>query len=143
MEFEDELYKEIILEHYKEPKHKKKIQDADMSLEGINRSCGDEIEIFVKFGDNNTISEISFSGVGCSISQASASMLTDVMTGRTITEAKEIIKKFKMMLLSDNIPKFPDDMSDLESLSGVSEYPVRIKCALLSWNTLEEMLKDK
>lgn len=142
MAFEDDLYKEIILEHYKSPKHKRKIDNPDLHQEGVNRSCGDEIEIFIKF-DGDVISEATFTGIGCSISQASASMLTEAVTGKSIKEAKEILAKFKAMLLNDKEPDFPEELSDLEALQGVKQYPVRIKCAILSWNTLEQMLEDK
>ncbi len=142
MDFDDELYREIILEHYKSPKNKHVMEDYHLHEGGVNRSCGDEIELFAKL-DGDVISDISFNGIGCSISQASASMLTDAIMGKTINEAKEIIKKFKGMLLENEEPDFPEDMSDLETLQGVKQYPVRIKCALLSWSTLEQMLREK
>jgi nitrogen fixation NifU-like protein len=140
--FDDELYKEIILEHYKSPKYKTKMEDADMQMEGVNRSCGDEIEIFIKL-DGDIIKEASFSGIGCSISQASASMLTEVIRGRNIDDVKKLVKDFKGMLLENEEPDFPDELSDLEALQGVKQYPVRIKCAILSWNTLEQMLEKR
>jgi nitrogen fixation NifU-like protein len=142
MDINDELYKEIILEHYKSPKHKRTMEDAHIHQEGVNRSCGDEIEIFLKLEDD-IIKEATFNGIGCSISQASASMLTEAITGKKISEVKEIIKKFKGMLLEDKEPNFTDELSDLESLQGVKSYPVRIKCAILSWNTLEQMLNER
>lgn len=142
MGFEDELYKEIILEHYKSPKHKREMPDADLRMEGVNRSCGDEIELFLKL-DNDKIKEATFSGIGCSISQASASMLTEAINGKSISEVRDIITSFKGMLLKGEEPNFPDDLSDLEALQGVKQYPVRIKCAILSWNTLEQMLENK
>jgi nitrogen fixation protein NifU and related proteins len=142
LDFDDELYREIILEHYKNPRNKREMEDHDLHEGGVNRSCGDEIELFAKL-DGDIISEISFNGIGCSISQASASMLTDAIKGKTISEAKEIINKFKGMLIRGQEADFPEELSDLETLQGVKQYPVRIKCALLSWNTLEQMLRDR
>jgi nitrogen fixation protein NifU and related proteins len=141
LKIEDELYKQIIMEHYKSPKHKEKMENPDKEQEGVNRSCGDEITIFLKL-DGDIIKEATFDGVGCSISQASASILTDVITGKKISEAKDIIKKFKSMLLRGEDPHFTEEESDLEALEGVKRYPIRLKCALLSWNTLEQMLDE-
>ncbi|MFW5799839.1 MAG: Fe-S cluster assembly sulfur transfer protein SufU [Spirochaetota bacterium] len=141
MNFNNELYKEIILEHYKSPTHKKDMEDADLKEEGVNRSCGDEIMLYVKL-DGDIIKEVSYNGIGCAISQASASMLTEAIEGKKIDEVKNLITKFKGMLLENKEPDFPDESSDLESLQGVKDYPVRIKCALLSWETLEQMLEE-
>ncbi len=141
MEYDDELYREIILEHYKSPKNKHVMEDCHLHEGGVNRSCGDEIEIYVKL-DGDKISDISFDGVGCSISQASASMLTDSVKGKTLEEVESVVGKFKNMLLEDGEADFDNEMSDLESLQGVKNYPVRVKCALLSWNTLEQLIGE-
>ncbi len=141
MEYDDDLYRDVIIDHYSSPRNKHVMEDYHKHEGGVNRSCGDEIDIFVKL-DGNVISDISFSGVGCSISQASASMLTEAVKGKSLEDAEKVIGKFKSMLLENANPDFSNDNPDLEVLQGVKQYPVRIKCALLSWNTLEQIIKD-
>lgn len=142
MSIDDELYQDIIMEHYKEKKHKKHIEDADLEREGANPLCGDDITLYLKI-EGDTITDASYDGVGCSISSASADMLAQSIKGRTVAEVKQLVKDFKGMILEDGEPDFPEDISDLEALKGVKNFPVRIKCALLSWNTLEQMLEDQ
>lgn len=142
MDFDDELYREIIMEHYRDKKFKHSIKDADLEMEGANPVCGDDITLYLKI-DNGMIREASYDGVGCSICSASADLLAESIQGRSVEEARGLVKKFKSMILEDADPDFPSDLSDLEALQGVKKLPVRIKCALLSWNTLEQMLQEK
>ena len=139
MNYTGDLYKEIILDHYKSKVHKHRIEDADFSNEGANPSCGDEIELFLKV-EGDTITEASYEGMGCSISIASADMLCEALHGMKTGEARQLIGKFRGMLTKNEEPDFPDEISDLEAMQGVRQYPLRIKCALLSWTTLEQIL---
>lgn len=138
---DDELYREIILEHYHHPRYKGAPPDADLTAEGMNPLCGDELTLYLKT-DGNRIVEAHFDGRGCSISQASASMLTEAVRGLTLQEAKRLQGRVKAMLTGAPHEPFDED-DDLSALEGVKNYPVRIKCALLAWITLEEMLEGK
>jgi len=140
----NELYREVILDHSEKPRNKRKLENAQFHEHGSNPLCGDKVDLYLNF-ENNRVKEISFEGSGCSISQASISMLTEVIEGKTIDEIQEIISDFKGMMLEDQPNTFEDDedLEDLASLEGVKRYPVRIKCALLGWNTLAEILKKK
>lgn len=133
----DELYRELILEHYKSPRNRGRLDEPDVATRGKNPLCGDEIEISLDV-DGDTIQDIRFGGRGCSISQASASMLTEAVKGKTIAEARTVAGRFKAMMRGDEVN--PDDLGDIEALQGVRKVPVRIKCALLAWTTLEEGL---
>lgn len=106
----------------------------------MNPLCGDEFELFLRF-EGDKIAEASFQGKGCSISQASGSMMTELIQGKTKSEAFSLIEKFKGMILEDKSPEYTEDEADLEALNGVKKYPVRVKCAVLSWNTLDKALK--
>ena len=142
MNFGDDLYREIILENYKSKKNKRPLEDANHHEEGVNPSCGDDVELFMKVVDG-TIEDVTYDGVGCSICLAAANMLCEALRGATITRAMELIGRFKGMLLEGAEPDFPDDLGDLEAMQGVRKFPVRIKCALLSWNTAEQILKPE
>lgn len=137
----DSLYREILLDHYKSTKHRFENPNATSMEEGKNPLCGDTIKVYTQM-DGDTISQISYTGHGCSISMASSSMLCDALEGCKIDEALERIGEFKKMLLSDEEVEFPDELADLEAMTGVKKYPVRIKCALLVWNTVEQQLKE-
>lgn len=140
---DDELYKEVILDHYKNPRNKRRLSGENIrEKEGMNPLCGDEITLFLEVKDNR-VTNVSFDGHGCSISQASASLMTETIMNKTLDEVNLITGIFKDMLLKDKEPDFPDDASDLEALEGVKQYPVRIKCALLSWNVLLDTLQEK
>lgn len=135
---DDELYREIILEHYHRPRYKGALPDANLTAEGMNPLCGDELTLYLKT-DGDRIVEARFDGRGCSISQASASMLTEAIRGLTVDEAKALLERVKAMLTGSPHEPFDED-DDLSALEGVKKYPVRIKCALLAWTTLEEIL---
>jgi nitrogen fixation NifU-like protein len=132
----DELYRELILEHYKHPHHREKLTDFDTSAEGFNPVCGDEIQMELKF-DGDRLDAIGVRGRGCSISQASASMMSDTVSGKSIADISRLSEKFHAMLTSpDGAP--PEELGDLEALQGVAKFAVRVKCATLAWHTLSE-----
>ncbi len=146
----DDLYKEIILDHYRSPRNQGELEPPAHRCEGFNPLCGDEVIVFVSL-INKKIEEIKIGGQGCSISQASASMMTEIIKGKSISEAEEIIHAFKEMMdiyESELSGKETDgtsssiDLGDLEALQGVVKYPVRIKCATLAWNTLTQSINE-
>jgi len=136
----EELYKEVILDHYRTPRNKGRLDPHDVKLERNNPLCGDEIELFVKF-EGETLAGISFDGKGCSISQASASMMSERVQDLSVKDATELAETIKAMMAGEEEGD-PDVLGDLVSLKGVVKYPVRIKCALLGWNTLVEAIEE-
>ena len=130
----DDLYREIILDHYRSPRHKGRVEDPDISARGYNPLCGDDIELTVRLRDGR-IDAVAFDGRGCSISQASASMLTEAVTGKPLAEALELAASVRAMFTGGDVD--PESLGDLEALQGVNRYPVRIKCATLAWNALQ------
>lgn len=136
----DDMYREIILDHYKAPRGKKPIDKVDISSNGHNPSCGDDIVLKVDV-DHDTVKDIHVDCKGCAISVASGSMLAEYIKGKSIDEVKKIAEAVRLMLKGENID-LPDDIGDIDSLQGVKKFPVRIKCALLAWMTLIEGLKS-
>ena len=136
----EDLYKEVILDHYRAPRNKGRLDPHDVALERNNPLCGDEIELFLKF-DGENLEGIAFDGKGCSISQASASMMTEKVKGLSVKDAAELAETIKSMM-SGGADGDPNKLGDLVSLKGVVKYPVRIKCALLGWNTLVEAIEE-
>ena len=136
----EELYKEVILDHYRTPRNKGRLDPHDVMLERNNPLCGDEIELFLKL-DGGVVDGIMFEGKGCSISQASASMMTEKVRGLSAAEAEQLAESIKAMMAGEQDGD-PNELGDLVSLKGVVKYPVRIKCALLGWNTLVEALEE-
>lgn len=135
----DELYKEVILDHYRSPRNRGKLEPSDFDLHRDNPLCGDEVHLFGVVEDGQ-LTGVSFEGKGCSISQASTSMMTEKVKGVSVADAEELAHLFKKMMQGEASPD-PDKLGDLAALQGVQKYPVRIKCALLGWNTLLEGLK--
>jgi nitrogen fixation NifU-like protein len=137
----EDLYREIILDHYKNPRNRGSLEPPAVRSEGHNPLCGDEIEVFLTV-DNGIISDIKIGGQGCSISQSSASMMSAAVKGKPVAEARALIHRFKHMMSidEDGEPDTSTPLGDLEALQGVVKFPVRIKCAVLSWNTLAEGL---
>ena len=134
----DELYKEVILDHYKSPRNKRPLSDSTVSLHKNNPLCGDEITIHARVEDGK-VTEVAFEGQGCSISQASVSMLTESVAGKTVEDANALATEFRAMMEGKTEPD-EDEFGDLMALKGVVKYPVRIKCAVLGWDTLQEAL---
>jgi len=137
----DELYQEIILDHYKHPRNHGTLENADIKIPGKNPFCGDEIILSIKLKDN-IVEDVAFEGNGCAISQASASVMTEQIKGKTLQEAKELFEEFSKMVKGD-IDFDEVKMDELAAFQGVCEYPTRVKCALLSWNALKKALEQK
>ncbi len=137
---DDDLYKAVILEHYAHPPYKGRLTGATHHDEGFNPSCGDEVELFLKVADDRIV-EASFEGVGCSICLASASMLTQLLRGMTVEDAKDFQQAFKEWMTDREATESRVDLQDLEALGGVRHYPVRLKCALLAWETFRGAIK--
>lgn len=136
----EDLYREIILDHYRTPRNRGELEPPAISAEGYNPLCGDEIRVFI-IVENGVVSDVRFNGSGCSISQSSTSMMTTAIKGKSVEEVRKIVRRFKhMMTLDEDGDTTPVDESlnlgDLEALQGVVKFPVRIKCATLGWNTL-------
>ncbi|MBD3168001.1 MAG: SUF system NifU family Fe-S cluster assembly protein [candidate division Zixibacteria bacterium] len=132
----DELYRDVIMDHYRNPRGKKKLDKSDIHSEGKNPSCGDELEMDLQIKDG-IIEDVHVGCVGCAISVSSGSMLAEVIKGKSIDEVKKIAEVVKKMLKGEPIPDDIEiEMGDLDALEGVKKFPVRIKCALLSWTTL-------
>lgn len=129
----DALYQEVILDHYKHPQHKGLLSTYDAQVHHVNPSCGDEITLNLAL-ENNSISSISWDGVGCSISQASVSIMSDLVMGKSVDEARVVLDNFVELMQSKGIKTGdPAILEDAVSLAGVSKFPARIKCALLGW----------
>ena len=141
-----ELYQEIILDHGKNPRNLGKFENFNKDAKGHNPLCGDKVHLFLKLDENKKVNDISFEGEGCAISMASASIMTDLMKGKSEKEAKEIIEKFLDMIkekegINTNLLE-EDEKTKLMSLGGVKNYPMRVKCATLSWHALSSALDD-
>jgi nitrogen fixation NifU-like protein len=136
----DDLYREIIIDHYRNPRHKGHLSAPSACHEGVNPLCGDEVTVEVGVEDGK-LGEIAFSGSGCSISQSSASMMTEAVAGKDIAETRRLISDFTAMMRGDQSID-PESLGDLEALAGVRKFPVRIKCATLAWHTLDEALDE-
>jgi len=135
----DELYRDVILDHYSHPRNKGLAEPADAVRDGANPLCGDEIRVSLRVRDG-VVEDVQFDGKGCSISQASASMMTELVKGKRVEDARQAIAAVKAMMRGEQTP--PDGLGDLEALQGVRKFPVRVKCATLSWITLELALED-
>jgi nitrogen fixation protein NifU and related proteins len=135
----DDIYKEVILDHYKNPRNKRELRDATRSCTRNNPLCGDEITVFVAERDGQ-IAELAFTGQGCSISQSSASMMTEALTGKSVDDAETMIKEFRAMMAGEAEPD-EDEFGELVALKGVVKYPIRVKCAVLAWDVLQEALQ--
>jgi nitrogen fixation protein NifU and related proteins len=136
----DDLYREIILDHYRRPRNRGELDRADASAEGVNPLCGDEVRVQLRF-EGDDIDAIAFTGRGCSISQSSASLMTDAVAGRGRDDAERMKGEFEAMLVDGAEPAA--ELGDLEALQGVAKFHVRVKCALLPWKVLGEALAER
>jgi nitrogen fixation NifU-like protein len=137
------LYQEIILDHNRNPHNFKKLEDADCSVEGYNPLCGDHYTIYLKL-DGDKISEITFQGSGCAISKASASVMSTVLKGKTRAEAEVWFEKFHHLVRGEIKGETSiDELGKLAAFSGVSEFPARVKCAILPWHTMKNAIEEK
>jgi nitrogen fixation protein NifU and related proteins len=134
----DEIYKEVILDHYKNPRNKRELPGAELTCTQNNPLCGDEITVFAHAEDGKVL-EVTFQGAGCSISQSSASMMTEAVAGRTMDDARDLAARFRGMMAGE-VEADEDSFGDLVALKGVVKYPIRIKCAVLAWDVLQEAL---
>jgi len=137
----DDLYKEVILDHYQHPRNRGELADADVATRGHNPLCGDEILLAAKL-DGDVITDVAFGGRGCSISQASASMMTESVKGHPIAEASALAGIFKDLMTGGGSTEGLEGHEDLEALQGVKRFPVRVKCALLPWTALLEIIEQ-
>ena len=137
-----ELYQELIVDHSKSPRNCRVIEDADSSAEGYNPLCGDHVTLFVKL-EGDRVKDISFQGNGCAISTASASLLTEVLKGKTQAEAEALFSSFHDLVTGQGVQAGGPTLGKLKVFAGVSEFPVRVKCATLVWHTLRAALKHK
>ena len=138
-----DLYQEVILEHNKNPRNFREISDADQYADGKNPLCGDALRVYVAM-DGDTITDVAFKGSGCAISKASASMMTQSIKGKTKAEAEHIFEEFHNMVTGElDIETDENELGKLKIFSGVLEFPARVKCASLSWHTLNAALKGE
>jgi nitrogen fixation protein NifU and related proteins len=137
----EDLYREIILDHYRTPRNRGELPPPARHAEGHNPLCGDEITVYLDV-DGDIVNDVKVNGQGCSISQSSASMMSAAIKGRSVTEVRALVRKFKgmMSIETEGEPGVDVPLGDLEALQGVVKFPVRIKCATLAWNTLLEAL---
>jgi nitrogen fixation NifU-like protein len=146
----EDLYREIILDHYRSPRNRGELETPPaVRSDGHNPLCGDEITVFLAVegdGDDAVVRDIKISGQGCSISQSSASMMSQAVLGKPVDEVRALLRRFKTMMSIEDVETQPGDddveLGDLEALQGVVKFPVRIKCAVLGWNTLANALDE-
>ena len=135
-----EIYQEVILDHYRKPRNFSTLDEANHEAAGHNPLCGDRIRVFLKV-EGGVVKEASFQGAGCAISTASASLMTEAIRGKTVTEASELFDRFHDLVTTGD-GEDEVDLGKLEALSGVRELPVRVKCATLAWHTMKAALDE-
>jgi nitrogen fixation NifU-like protein len=136
------MYQEMILDHYRRPRNKGTLENPHASAEMRNPLCGDEIDLQVNFA-GDAVDDLRFSGRGCSISQASASMMTQIVKGKSASEVDDIRNRFRELVLGDQTAATDARLGSLRAFSGVSRFPARVKCALLAWNALDTVLVSR
>jgi nitrogen fixation protein NifU and related proteins len=139
-----ELYQEIILDHSRHPRHFGALASANHVAEGHNPLCGDRVKVFLQVDANEKITDVSFEGRGCAISVASASLMTDLLRGRSIAEAEKLMGGFLHLVKGEDAAGLPaDDREQLEVMAGVSAFPMRVKCATLAWHAMKAALDNE
>jgi nitrogen fixation NifU-like protein len=138
---DDELYREILLDHYRHPRHRGTLEAPTATAHGHNPLCGDEVDLSLRLYGGE-LEQVAFDGQGCSISMASASMMAEEIAGRPLDEVHDLIARFRALLVEGKDPSEVGDLGDLEALSGVRKYLARVKCAMLPWVALEEGLSQ-
>lgn len=137
-----ELYQEVILDHSRHPRHFGPMEHPTHSGEGYNPLCGDRVKIYLSVDKDDRIADIKFEGKGCAISQASASLMTDMLVGRTVAEAEKLMGGFLHLVKGEDAGELPpDDREKLDVMAGVSAFPMRVKCATLAWHTMKSALE--
>ena len=138
-----ELYQEVILDHSRHPRHYGTLDHASHKAEGYNPLCGDKVTVYLKLDADGRVGDIAFEGKGCAISQASASMMTDMLKGRTAAEADNLMQGFLHLVKGEDASDLPeDDRERLEVMGGISEFPMRVKCATLAWHTYKNAVEE-
>lgn len=137
----EELYQEVILDHSRKPRNFGELPDASVRVHGDNPSCGDEIDVAIRFEDDGSVAEIRFNGRGCAISQASASMMTMKVKGKSREQTVELLQAFHDLVTAD-VSDTSVKLGDLQFLGGVRKFPQRVKCAMLAWRALEQALQQ-
>jgi nitrogen fixation protein NifU and related proteins len=135
-----DLFQDIILEHYRRPRNKGALADATAHVHMNNPTCGDEVHLYLRIEDG-AIADVGFEGEGCSISQASISMMTQILKGRSVEDGLRLAQRFTAMMHGDAESARDKELRDARALAGVSKFPTRVKCALLGWNAFEEGAK--
>ncbi len=141
MQFDD-LHREMIQEHYRHPRNKEKLNPEEQGAVLDNPSCGDRVALKIEWDSEDRISRIVFDGEGCSISMASASMLTEILSGKTRSEAEETASRIHRIFRAEEPAEALEEFGDITALQGLVNYPVRLKCATLAWQTLDLLLKE-
>jgi nitrogen fixation NifU-like protein len=137
-----ELYQEVILDHSRHPRHYGALDQASHKAEGYNPLCGDRVTVYLKLGEDGRVADIKFQGKGCAISQASASMMVDLLKGRTAEEADRLMQGFLHLVKGEDASGLSeDDRETLDVMSGISEFPMRVKCATLAWHTYKNAVE--
>lgn len=136
----DDLYRRVIMDHYKNPRNRGKFEEGALTIDLNNPTCGDRISLQLQLEDH-IVKEARFTGEGCSISMSSASMMTEAVKGRSVEEALELANRFSCLMRGESV-EF-DDYEDIEALSGVNKFPARIKCATLAWNALKKGVEQQ
>jgi nitrogen fixation NifU-like protein len=138
-----ELYQEVILDHSRHPRHYGVLDHASHKAEGYNPLCGDKVTVYLQLGEDGRVCDIKFEGKGCAISQASASMMTDMLKGRTAAEADRLMQGFLHLVKGEDASDLPeDDRERLEVMGGISQFPMRVKCATLAWHTYKNAVAE-
>ena len=139
-----ELYQEVILDHSRHPRHFGALEDATHTGEGYNPLCGDRVKIYLALDGQSRIKDIAFEGKGCAISQASASLMTDMLEGRTVEQAEHLMGGFLHLVKGEDTNGLAEeDRERLEVMGGISEFPMRVKCATLAWHAMKAALDDE
>jgi nitrogen fixation NifU-like protein len=138
-----ELYQEVILDHSRHPRHYGTLDQASHKAEGYNPLCGDRVTVYLKLGEDGRVADIKFQGKGCAISQASASMMVDLLKSRTAEEADRLMQGFLHLVKGEDASGLSaDDRETLDVMAGISEFPMRVKCATLAWHTYKNAVEE-
>ena len=137
-----DLYQEVIFDHNRHPRNFGKLEGYNRKAEGFNPLCGDKLVLYLKVNDEDVIEDVRFEGRGCAISTASASLMTEVLKGRTVAEAETMFKGFHGLIMDEKVQDAAPDLGKLQVLEGVKAYPSRVKCATLAWHTLEAAIEE-
>ena len=137
----DQLYRSVIMDHYKNPRNKGSLEENSVTIDMNNPTCGDRIHLTLKLADD-VVEDAKFDGEGCSISMSSASMMTQLIKGKKLNEALELADIFSKMMMGEEFDADQYDLGDVEALQGVSQFPARIKCATLAWKAMEKGVKN-